>query len=185
MSRSPFAPIEIPDEAWRRESTQRILQDRAAGPLFQFAQKYGISQTRLAAATGLSQGRINDLIKGRRGNITALDSWERIADGLGMPNHARVAMGLAPASPIDMDLTPAQSIPVDLGLGFPASSADRADTTARLWTADLEGVAHVVTGSVDVQAWNDASLKWLLAKTVEPSSSNGHHVGVPEPPPQR
>jgi tetratricopeptide (TPR) repeat protein/transcriptional regulator with XRE-family HTH domain len=178
VSRSPFDPIEIPDEAWRREPTQRILQNRAAGPLFQFVQKYGISQTRLAAATGLSQGRINDLIKGRRGNITALDSWERIAEGLGMPTHARVALGLAPGSPVDMDLTPAQSIPADLGLGFPASTTDRADTTARLWKADLDQTSHVVKGGVDVQAWNDASLKWLLANTVEPSSSTGDHAGV-------
>ena len=178
MPRPPFEPIAIPDEAWRRESTQRILQDRAAGPLFEFAQKYGISQTRLGAATGMGQGRINDLIHGRRGNITALDSWERIAEGLNMPSHARIALGLAPQSPPDMDLAPGQSIPPDLGLGFPASSADRAKTTTRLWNADLKDVRHVVNGSVDVQAWSDASLKWLLAKTIEPSSSNGRDVGA-------
>jgi hypothetical protein len=177
-SRSLFEPIEIPDEAWRRESTQRILQDRAAGPLFDFAQKYGISQTRLGAATGMGQGRINDLIHGRRGNVTALDSWERIAEGLNMPSHARIVLGLAPQSPADMDLAPGQSIPLDLGLGFPTSSTDRAETTTRLWNADLDEVRHVVNGSVDVQAWSDASLKWLLAKTVEPPGSNGREVGA-------
>lgn len=98
MSQSPFEPIAIPDDAWQQESTRQILQERLAGPLFGFAQKYGISQTRLAAATGLSQARINDLIHGRRGNITAIDAWIRIADGLNMPNHARVAMGLAPVA---------------------------------------------------------------------------------------
>jgi hypothetical protein len=96
VSGSPFDSIHIPDEAWRQESTRKILQDRAAGPLFKFAQKYGISQPRLAAATGIQQARINDLIKGRRKNITALDTWERIAEGLNMPNHARITLGLAP-----------------------------------------------------------------------------------------
>jgi transcriptional regulator with XRE-family HTH domain len=99
MSQSPFEPIAIPDHAWQRESTRQILQNRLAGPLFAFAQKYGISQTRLAVATGLSQARINDLIKGRRGNINAIDAWIRIADGLNMPNDARMAMGLAPSPP--------------------------------------------------------------------------------------
>jgi hypothetical protein len=98
MSQSPFEPIAIPDHAWQQGSTRQILQNRAAGPLFAFAQKYGISQTRLAVATGLSQARINDLIKGRRANITAIEVWIRIADGLKMPDHARMAMGLAPMS---------------------------------------------------------------------------------------
>jgi hypothetical protein len=178
VSRSPSEPIAIPDEAWRQEPTRRILQDRAAGPLFQFAQKYGISQTRLAAATGLSQGRINDLIKGRRGNITAIDSWERIAEGLRMPSHARVVLGLAPTSAVGMDPTPAESVPPDLGLDFPTSLAARADTAAHLWRADLDEAEQVVNDRLSVQAWNDASLKWLLAKTVEPSSFDGRHVGA-------
>jgi transcriptional regulator with XRE-family HTH domain len=177
MSRSPFEPIKIPDEVWRRESTQQILRDRVAGPLFAFAQKYGISQPRIAAATGVSQGRINDLIHGRRANIIAIDSWERIAEGLGMPNHARMALGLAPASTVDVDPSPAQSIPAGLGLAFPASSPDRTDTINRLWNADLKDTRHVIRGSVDIHAWSDASLKWLVAKPVEPSSPNGRHVG--------
>ena len=134
----------------------------------------------MAAATGVSQARINDLIHGRRGNIIALDSWERIAEGLNMPSHARIALGLAPASPAGTDPSPAQLIPADLGLGFPTSSAGRRDTITRLWNADLQDVRHVVRGSIDVQAWSDASLKWLVAKTVEPSSSNGGHVGALE-----
>jgi tetratricopeptide (TPR) repeat protein/predicted XRE-type DNA-binding protein len=99
MYQSPFEPIDIPDHAWQQESTRQILRNRVAGPLFAFAQKYGISQTRLAVATGVSQARINDLIKGRRGNITAIEAWIRIADGLNMPDHARAIMGLAPAVP--------------------------------------------------------------------------------------
>lgn len=96
MSRSSFEPPAIPEDAWLQEAIRHTLRERNAGELFRFAQKYGISQMRLAALTGQSQGRINDLIHGRRGNITAIDAWERIADGLDMPDPARVALGLAP-----------------------------------------------------------------------------------------
>jgi tetratricopeptide (TPR) repeat protein len=178
MYRSPFEPIEIPYEAWQQESTRRILESRAAGPLFEFAQKYGVSQTRLGAAVGLSQGRINDLIKGRRGNITALDAWERIANGLNMPSHARMAMGLAPWSPGSTEPALAEAVPADLGLDFPASYDGRVDTAARLWRADLDDAPEIVNGEPNVQAWSDASLQWLLAKTGERSASNGRSVGA-------
>lgn len=56
-----------------------------------------ISQVRLAGATGISQGRVNEIVNGRR-NVVGLDVFERIADGLSMPDEARVLMGLAPAS---------------------------------------------------------------------------------------
>lgn len=176
MSLSPFDPINIPNEAWGQESARRILKDRAAGSLFAFAQKYGISQTRLAAATGVSQGRINDLIKGRRGNITAIDSWERIADGLNMPDHARIVLGLAPASRAAE--TGTTLVPAHLGLDFPASHVGRVDTVTQVWRADLEDVAQVVKGVVDAQAWNDASLKWLLARQAGPRAFDGRQVGA-------
>jgi transcriptional regulator with XRE-family HTH domain len=57
----------------------------------------GVSQARLAAVTGIGQGRINEIINGRR-QVTGLDVFERIANGLSMPDEARVLMGLAPAS---------------------------------------------------------------------------------------
>jgi transcriptional regulator with XRE-family HTH domain len=57
----------------------------------------GISQARLATVTGIGQGRVNEIINGRR-QVTGLDVFERIADGLAMPDEARVLMGLAPAS---------------------------------------------------------------------------------------
>lgn len=60
-------------------------------------QQYGgVSQARLAAVIGMGQGRINELINGRR-QVTRLDVFERIADGLAMPDDARIVFGLAPA----------------------------------------------------------------------------------------
>lgn len=74
----------------------QALAQRQLGLVLHLAQKYsGASQTRLATATGLLQGRVSELIRGKRAT-TALDVYERVADGLDMPDHARVALGIAP-----------------------------------------------------------------------------------------
>jgi hypothetical protein len=46
-------------------------------------------------ATGISQGRLNEIINGHR-QVARLDILERIAGGLAMPDDARVLFGLAP-----------------------------------------------------------------------------------------
>ncbi|MBB5996531.1 transcriptional regulator with XRE-family HTH domain [Streptomonospora salina] len=93
-------PIDIPAWAWSREDTRRLLQERDIAGLLRLAQRYGgASQTRLAAATGIAQGRVSEILNGRK-QITALDVIERIADGLNMPDSARMLFGLAP-----LDLT--------------------------------------------------------------------------------
>jgi transcriptional regulator with XRE-family HTH domain len=58
-----------------------------------------VSQARLATATGIGQGRLNEIINGHR-QVARLDVLERIAGGLAMPDYAQVLFGLAPtASP--------------------------------------------------------------------------------------
>ncbi|MBG6137860.1 hypothetical protein [Longispora fulva] len=92
----PFDPIRIPESAWRREETRRLLRARDVGGLLRFAQQFGgVSQHQLSNATGLLQGRISEIIGGTR-KVTALEVYERIADGLNMPNEARLLLGLAP-----------------------------------------------------------------------------------------
>jgi tetratricopeptide (TPR) repeat protein len=55
----------------------------------------GLSHTRLGTAVGLSQGRVSEVINGIR-RIAATHVFERIADGLGMPDPARMLLGLSP-----------------------------------------------------------------------------------------
>ena len=55
----------------------------------------GLSQMRIATAVGLGQGRISEIINGVR-NIRDAKVFERIADGLDMPDHARILLGLSP-----------------------------------------------------------------------------------------
>ncbi|MDT3395422.1 helix-turn-helix transcriptional regulator [Streptomyces sp. B1866] len=71
------------------------------GAIFRYAQQYaGASQGRIATATGMTQSRINEIVNGRR-EVTRLDVYERIADGLKIPDHGRRLLGLAPASDSD------------------------------------------------------------------------------------
>jgi transcriptional regulator with XRE-family HTH domain len=94
-----YQPIRLPDWAWQRAETKRLLADRDIAALFRLAQRYGnASQARIAAAVGISQGRVNEIIHGRR-DVANLDVLLRIADGLHMPDDARMALGLAPMRP--------------------------------------------------------------------------------------
>lgn len=88
--------IRIPDWAWRREQTRTALHARDVGALFAVARSFGgASQARIAAVTGLSQPRVNEIVNGRR-LVSSIDVLERIADGLAMPDDARMTFGLAP-----------------------------------------------------------------------------------------
>ncbi|AJT64435.3 hypothetical protein T261_2762 [Streptomyces lydicus] len=67
------------------------------GAVFRHVQQYGgVSQARIATAVAMTQARVNEVINGRR-EITRLDVFERIADGLKMPDDARHLVGLASA----------------------------------------------------------------------------------------
>jgi transcriptional regulator with XRE-family HTH domain len=91
-----YHPIALPDSAWQRADVRRSLRSRDVAALFRFVQQYtGASQARIAGATGLLQGRVNEILNGRR-VVAQLEVFERIADGLTMPDDARRLIGLAP-----------------------------------------------------------------------------------------
>lgn len=88
-------PIELPDWAWERAEVRQALRARDMGAVFRYVQQYaGASQARIAGAAGMTQARVNEIINGRR-EISRLDVYERIADGLHMPDDARHLLGLA------------------------------------------------------------------------------------------
>src|SRR4051794_5484676 len=90
-----LVPIELPEWAWQRAEVRQALRDRDVGAVFRYIQQYGgASQARIATATGMTQGRVNEIINGRR-EVSRLDVYERIADGLAMPDDARHLLGLA------------------------------------------------------------------------------------------
>ena len=96
MRASAFDPPSIPPAFWERPDVCQALRKRDMAMLFNLLRQYGgLSQTRIGTAVGLGQGRISEVINGLRG-IRDVKVFERIADGLSMPDHARTLLGLSP-----------------------------------------------------------------------------------------
>ncbi|MEU5989231.1 helix-turn-helix transcriptional regulator [Spirillospora sp. NPDC047418] len=65
--------------------------------VFHLLRQYtGASQTQIAIACGMSQGKVSETMKKGGRQVTTLEVFERIADGLRMPDTARMTLGLAP-----------------------------------------------------------------------------------------
>jgi tetratricopeptide (TPR) repeat protein len=99
MRASAYERPVIPPGFWERAEVRRALRERDMGTLFRLAEESaGLSHTRLGMAVGLTQGRISEVVNGIRG-IAATHVFERIADGLDMPDSARLLLGLSPRHP--------------------------------------------------------------------------------------
>jgi transcriptional regulator with XRE-family HTH domain len=91
-----LCPLRVPSGFWVREDVGAVLQRRDVGGLFRLLRKYvGASQTQIGTAVGMEQGTVSRLMSGRR-VVSAIDVLERIAEGLAMPDEARMRLGLAP-----------------------------------------------------------------------------------------
>jgi hypothetical protein len=101
-------PIVVPASLWQRADTTDALRSRDMRRFFHLLRQYaGASQTRIGIACGLAQGKVSAIMSGNH-RVTALEVFERIADGLGMPPQARLTLGLAPSVP---DLASSTAIP--------------------------------------------------------------------------
>ncbi|RJL31812.1 helix-turn-helix domain-containing protein [Bailinhaonella thermotolerans] len=98
MPGSAFEPIRLPEWVWHQDEVRDVLRRRDFGALFELAAKYGVTQTQLSAMTGIPQGRISQY-KNSRVQINKFDVIETIADALGLPDDARMLLGLAPLHP--------------------------------------------------------------------------------------
>src|SRR5450755_644270 len=91
--------IAIPDSFWQREDTTTALRSHNMGQFFALLHQYtGASQTQIGIACVFSQGTVSDIIRGVQ-KVEKFDVFERIADGLAMPDPARITLGLAPRAP--------------------------------------------------------------------------------------
>ena len=90
--------IVIPGSFWERPQVIAALEARDVGRLFALVRQYaGASQTQIAIACGMTQGKVSDIMRGAE-IIRSLARFERIADGLQLPDVARITIGLAPRS---------------------------------------------------------------------------------------
>lgn len=96
MRRIVAGPVWATEAFWRHPDTVDALRRRDLGRLLRLLSIHAdASQTRLGEATGLSQGQVSQVMNGSR-HIATLDVLERITEGLAMPDHARMRLGLAP-----------------------------------------------------------------------------------------
>lgn len=88
--------IVIPDSFWQRSETTTALRVRDIGRLFALLNLHTeASQTQIGIACGFSQGKVSLIMRGIA-KVEELGVFERIADGLSMPDAARMLLGLAP-----------------------------------------------------------------------------------------
>jgi transcriptional regulator with XRE-family HTH domain len=119
-------PVTLPAWAWQRDEVRAALRKRDVGALFRAAQQYaGASQGRIAIATGLLQGRVSEIMRGNR-SVSTLDLFERIANGLDMPDDVRMQLGLAPRHPAGLDHLSASGRAEVISV-YPSQSSAQAD----------------------------------------------------------
>jgi hypothetical protein len=135
-----YEPIEVPGRVWVEHVG--VLRKRDAGAVLRLARQYsGASQHRLAAAIGFPQSRVHRLLHDRTW-VQTIECWTRIADGLNLPDEARLAIGLAPAG--SGSLKPRQDqasdVPLKVEDGDPM---DRRQALTSLTTAGVGATASL------------------------------------------
>lgn len=112
MRDSAFDPPALPGKFWDRPDVRRALSQRDINEFFRLLNKPGpggLTQMRIATATGLSQGRVSKIVNGLQ-DVTTLNRLTEIANGLDMPDEARGLFGVAPRQlsvPPSKAITPA------------------------------------------------------------------------------
>jgi transcriptional regulator with XRE-family HTH domain len=117
----------------------------------------GITQGQISALTGLPQGRLSEWRTGKR-EPKGVSTFQKFADGVGLPAAARRALGLDATA-----VTPADaSTAADTVLSYPDGAAQATENIAALWRADLADASAFLHSRYDPRAWGDASLRWLV-----------------------
>src|SRR5262252_6894897 len=92
------------NRAFTREDALEACRQRDLGTLVKILRRHGISQGVIAGLTGISQGRLSEYENGirdvrgaavfRKDRVPTLNTIEKFAVGLGIPEPARRALGL-------------------------------------------------------------------------------------------
>ena len=86
---------EIVERVCTRPDVLDACKRRDLGFVIRALCAHGVTQDQIAALTGKSQGRLSEYMTHKR-TPTATSTFEKFADGLGMPAAARRALGLDP-----------------------------------------------------------------------------------------
>jgi len=150
-------PLRLTASFWLLPDTALALHGRDLARLLRLVAVHGnSSQTRIGTATGLSQGQVSQIMNGSR-VVRNIDVLERIADGLEMPDGARVKLGLAPCFE--------SSLPAIARVGaYSASQAEISGGLERLTAMDGAGVAMLKQLPFDNAGFVTVSRNWLIGQ---------------------
>lgn len=173
MAVGPADARAIVERVCTRPEVLGALTRRELGMVITALGGSGMTQGRISELTGIPQGRLSEWKTGKR-EPKGASTFEKFANGLGLPSAARRALGL------DSTGTPLASIPVPrIEASYPGAVADAARHVSQLWAADLGDPATVARGRPDPRAWKDAPLRWLVdpAAPADPSA-RGLRIGL-------
>lgn len=146
-------PVVVPADLWERPEMVSALTNRDIGHVFRLVRQYaGSSQTRIGVAVGLSQGKVSEIMKGAV-QVTSFEVFERVAEGLHMPDLARMTLGLAPH--------------VITGVPLPRTPIPARDGTPASALPSVEQVGQLVLGQHQPDNAHDVdvlTLAWVVGR---------------------
>ncbi|NKY96149.1 transcriptional regulator [Nocardiopsis dassonvillei subsp. albirubida] len=137
-----------------------VLRKRDISSLFRIIGAHGISQSRLGSVVGMSQARVSEIVSGSR-TVTAMAVYERIAEGLGMPDPARVVFGLAPLHPAGLDHLGASGRAEVIEV-YPSQSAATGEIRTR--AAKASSLEVLAVRGLGIVGMNDSLLRNAVRK---------------------
>lgn len=149
--RKTFDPRSVALAFWRGDAVQTALANHDVGTLFQiYLQTHPeCTQTQLALLTEHDRSDISNWVRGARsGRVGDIDVLTRIADGLQMPDEARVLAGLAPAAVLMSSIRaaiPGSRSSADVGdtLAPPAAASTGLSNLGRLYRLQDEAANDI------------------------------------------
>ena len=129
----------------------------------------GLTQGQIAGLTGIAQGRLSEWVTGKR-SPKAVTTFQKFANGVGLPSAARRALGLDAGSQAAVIAAPS----ADADVSYPDTLAKAVRNVSRLWIADLSDAGMVQRGRADPRAWHEVPLRWL----VDPGPSSRGAAGA-------
>jgi hypothetical protein len=165
---------------WNDAGTLAALRARDFGAMFRLLlDATGASQTRLGIDVDLAQGQVSEIVRDMR-KVTQLDVMERIAGGLQMPDHARVALGLAPVDGATIHLPAVVTGPnvTDSALDYAPDLTTTLDTVEQLGRDDMNRRHFLRNAAFAAAAAVGPSRDWLLATLDEATGARGRVSGA-------
>jgi hypothetical protein len=175
MTVSPADARAVIDRVCARPDVLGALARRDLGMVITALGGSGMAQGRISELTGIPQGRLSEWRTGKR-EPKGVSTFEKFANGLGLPPAARRALGLDGTGEAQAAAVPLPRIEPS----YPGTPADAMANLSHLWLADLADPAAVQRGRPDPRVWNDASLRWLVdpGHTLTEPPVHGVRIGL-------